>query len=104
MTQQMDECSKELLQIVNEKNHELLEADVVLHKEIDVLKSGILSMEGKTFKDQCHKLLADGHTITLQEYEEVLADHVVYNKLGGNHEGDALFSMVDAKYKNTIGK
>jgi hypothetical protein len=32
-----------------------------------------------------------------------LADHIVYNKLGGNHEGDALFSMVEAKYKNTIG-
>jgi len=49
-------------------------------------------------------LLKPDHVINYKEYEQLVADHVVYNQLGGNHEGDALFSMVEAKYKNTIGK
>lgn len=60
-------------------------------------------MQGRNFKNDCKKLLDTNHTITLQEYEALLQDHTIYNSLGGNHEGDALFSMVEAKYKNTVG-
>lgn len=103
MKNDMAACSAGLMQIVEEKNKELLAADQVLHEEIDGLKDGMLSMQGRNFKNDCHKLLKKDHIIDVKEYEQLLADHIVYNKLGGNHEGDALFAMVEAKYRNTIG-
>lgn len=99
----MAACSAGLMQIVQDQNETLLQADKILHEEIDGLRDGMLSMQGRNFKNDCHKLLKKDHIIDVKEYEQLLADHVVYNKLGGNHEGDALFSMVEAKYRNTIG-
>ena len=93
----------EMRQLVEKNNKELLDADKKLHSEIDNVRDGMLSMQGRNFKNDCHKLLKKDHVIDVKEYEQLLADHIVYNKLGGNHEGDALFSMVEAKYKNTIG-
>ena len=103
MKEQMTECSNNLLKIVENKNTELLEADKKINKEIDNLKDGMLSMQGRDFKNECHRLLKQDHIIDVKEYEALLADHIVYNKLGGNHEGDSLFHMVEAKYRNTIG-
>lgn len=103
MQKDMTECSAKLLNIVEKKNEELLKADQQIHDEIDNLRDGILSIQGRDFKEVCHELLQENHIITAIEYEQILADHIAYNKLGGNHEGDALFSMVEAKYKNTIG-
>ncbi len=103
MQSDMSSCSNKLLEIVEKKNEELLKADQQIHEEIDTLRDGILSIQGRDFKEVCHELLQENHIVTANEYEQVLADHIAYNKLGGNHEGDALFSMVEAKYKNTIG-
>lgn len=103
MQQDMAACSTGLMKIVEDKNKELLEADLKLHNEIDNVRDGMLSMQGRNFKNDCHKLLKKDHIIDVKEYEQLLNDHIIYNKLGGNHEGDALFSMVEAKYKNTIG-
>ena len=103
MREDMASCSAGLMKIVEEKNQELLQADQALHREIDGVRDGMLSIQGRNFKNDCHKLLKKDHVIDVKEYEQILADHIVYNKLGGNHEGDALFSMVEAKYRNTIG-
>ena len=103
MQKDMTACSTKLLDIVEKKNEELLKADQQIHEEIDNLRDGILSIQGRDFKEVCHELLQENHIITAVEYEQILADHIAYNKLGGNHEGDALFSMIEAKYKNTIG-
>lgn len=103
MAQDMAECSTKLLGIVEKKNEELLKADQQIHEEIDGLRDGVLSIQGREFKEYCKELLKEAHVITASEYEQILIDHIAYNKLGGNHEGDALFSMVEAKYKNTIG-
>lgn len=103
MQNDMAACSTGLMEIVQRQNQELLEADEKLHQEIDGVRDGMLSIQGRNFKNDCHKLLKKDHIIDVKEYEQLLADHVVYNKLGGNHEGDALFSMVEAKYRNTIG-
>ena len=103
MQKDMAACSASLMKIVEDKNQELLDADKKLHSEIDTVRDGMLSMQGRNFKNDCHKLLKKDHVIDVKEYEQLLADHIIYNKLGGNHEGDALFSMVEAKYKNTIG-
>ena len=38
----------------------------------------------------------------IEEFERIQADHDVYNSLGGNHDGDSLFGLVEHKYKNKI--
>ncbi len=54
------------------------------------------------FKDKCRKLLKEDHVITLDEWEEVDAEHNIYNALGGNHNGDYLYQLVSEKVKNTL--
>ena len=75
--------------------------DVKLHEELDhvhsdlnTINSGILSIQGKQFKDFCRELLEKGHYITVDEYEEFEAEYEVYKGLGGNHRGDALHDRV----------
>lgn len=103
MEQNMAECSANLLHIVETDRDDRIKADEKIERSIEVVQNGVLSMQGRNFKNDCKKLLDTNHTITLQEYEALLQDHTIYNSLGGNHEGDALFSMVEAKYKNTVG-
>lgn len=59
-------------------------------------------MQGKNFKSDCRRLLDENHEITLDEWEEIDADHEAYNGLGGNHRGDELFELVKKKVENTI--
>ena len=100
MKQQMSECYANLIQVVQESEERSMEEDRKIHHEIDIIKDGMLSVEGRAFRNECRRLLEEGHIITFNEYEAILAEHVTYNNLGGNHEGDGLFSMVEARYKN----
>ena len=102
MREQMSECYSNLIEVVKESEERSNEEDRIIHKEIDIIKEGMLSVEGRAFRAECRKLLEEGRVITLNEYENILAEHVTYNKLGGNHEGDGLFSMVQAKYQNQL--
>ena len=102
MTKQMSECYSNLINVVKESDEKSMAEDIKIHKEIDVIKNGMLSLEGRTFKEDCRRLLQDDHRITLNEFEAISNEHVVYNNLGGNHEGDGLFSMVVAKYQNSL--
>lgn len=83
--------------------------DAVIQKQVDdmkneltAVKAGILSVQRKEFYAECRRLLRDNHQITLDEWEEVDADHEAYNGLGGNHKGDALFQMVKIKAESTL--
>lgn len=85
--------------------------DAVLEKEISALKknitaltAGVLSMQGKEFRNNCRKLLAEDHVITLDEWEELDKDHMAYNGLGGNHKGDHLFSLVKKKVEASFAE
>lgn len=87
------------------------EDDQVLQNEINdivtivkSLKKGMLSMQGRTFKDACRDALKEDHVLTLTEYENLDADHEAYNGLGGNHEGDALWALVQEKAKRTFSE
>lgn len=108
----MNQKSEDKYNEINTKVDEALEAgreesksdDAVLEKEISALEknitaltAGVLSMQGKEFKNNCRKLLAEDHVITLDEWEELDKDHTAYNGLGGNHKGDHLFSLVKKK-------
>lgn len=102
MAQKMSECYANLIEVVKDSEEKSMEEDRVIHKEIDIIKEGMLSVEGRAFRNECRKLLEPNHIITINEYEALLGEHVTYNKLGGNHEGDGLFSMVEAKYQNQL--
>jgi hypothetical protein len=108
----MNQNSEDKYNEINTKVDKALEAgreeskadDAVLEKEISVMKknitaltAGVLSMQGKEFINNCRKLLAEDHIITLDEWEELDIDHTAYNGLGGNHKGDHLFSLVKKK-------
>lgn len=102
MKEQMAECYSNLIQVVKDSDEKSMAEDKKIHKEIDIIKDGMLSVEGRAFRAECRRLLEEDHVITLNEYEAILAEHVTYNNLGGNHEGDGLFSMVQAKYSNQL--
>ncbi len=65
-----------------------------IHKDVDSMESGILSIQGKQFREFCEYLLETGHYITVDEYEEFEVEYEVYKGLGGNHRGDALHDRV----------
>ena len=103
-TEVKDEITKEL----NEQVEKLTEEDVKIHQEIEIVSnkveivgSGVLAIQGQVFKDECRRLLAEGHQITLDEFEQLQADHEVYNSLDGNNKGDELFEAAKAKYINS---
>lgn len=75
-----------------------------MNQQLKALKDGMLSVQGKKFKQDCRDLLADDHIITLDEWEEIEADHEAYNGLGGNHKGDSLFNLVKIKAEEQLTK
>ena len=78
------------------------ERDRQYEKKIDEIRNGLLSVQGQSFKEKCHKLLSQDHQIDVEELENVTKDHEAYKGLGGNHEGDTLFSLVIEKAKKDI--
>lgn len=62
-----------------------------------IFKRGLLSIQGDLFKKKCAHLLEDDHDIILEEWLQIVSDHDTYKSLGGNHEGDELFKLVEAK-------
>ena len=103
-TEVKDEITKEL----NEQVEKLTEEDTRIHEQIEtvsnkveIVGSGVLAIQGQVFKDECRRLLAEDHQITLDEFEQLQADHEVYNSLGGNNKGDDLFEAAKAKYINS---
>lgn len=98
-----------MIELLKEQEAKSIEGDNHLKKEIaefkksfDVTKKGILSVQGRSFKADCRKLLEPGHVISLNEFETITMDHNVYNSLGGNHEGDGLYDLVQTKYNNGL--
>lgn len=87
-----------------DSNKELKEDILELSQQIQFLKAGILSVQKKEFIANCRALLEDGKEITLDEYTRISADHEAYNQLGGNHEGDQIFSFVSKKFEGQMFK
>lgn len=71
---------------------------------MEALNKGLLSIQGDKFRKQCRFLLRNDHNITVDEYEQCIADHDAYNSLGGNHSGDLLFDSVVEKFESHVQK
>lgn len=93
-----EELKKMVIEITEEHRHQ----DQLLQDQIDIVKSGVLSIQGQHFMRKCRELLKEEHEITLDEFEAVQKDHTTYNSLGGNHNGDIIFEMVVEKAMNNL--
>lgn len=102
LQKQMKACYTELSASIQERDERLLKADEEIHRDIGVLRGGLLSVQGREFKADCRYLLTEGHKITVDEYQNIVEEYRVYKSLEGNHEGDALFKMVQAKYEHSL--
>ena len=109
MKAMMTSCQLEVLDKVGEREQMLQEEDRKIKENLEsltnsvvVLKDGILSLQGREFRQDCRDLLKEDHVITISEYETLVREHQVYNSLGGNHRGDALFHAAEQKYKNSL--
>ena len=92
----------ELKKIISDNAQDSIDGDDNLQKQICALKDGVLSLQGRNFKQDCRNLLQEDHTITLEEFEALQAEHNTYKSLGGNHDGDELFEMARKKAMRDI--
>ena len=104
-----EEIVDELTEKINKVEQKSDENDRIVKEEIEILSNnvenltiGVLSLQGKQFRDECIQLLRPEHAITVDEYEQFEEDYVAYKGLGGNHMGDALHSRVVEKFNNHI--
>lgn len=116
--EQFDRFYKKIEKKIEENNVSLSAEDKKINIRIDgiqdslidinstvaVLKEGILALHRRRFIDDCRKLIESEEEITMEDYRRLVREHKTYNALGGNHEGDQLYSMVVAKYKAQISK
>lgn len=105
ITENFDKAHKETLVAydLSQKDDKKLQTQIdFMQDEMKSVKKGLLSVQGKQFKEECRRLLEDGHDITLDEFQELDTDHEAYNALGGNHNGDHLFDLVKKKVENTL--
>lgn len=102
MEKKMEECYGRVIDIVQNLEQKSNNADEGINEKIDTIKNGVLSLEGAYFKQECRKMLVPEHIITTHEYETLVIEHGTYNSLGGNHEGDSLFRLVETKYQEQL--
>lgn len=87
---------------IAEQGEQSLAGDKILQDQIDIMKQGLLTVQRKSFMEECHNLLKEEHTITLEEFEIIGQDYEAYKKLGGNGQGATLYAMVQKKATNNI--
>lgn len=105
--EEKQELLKEVDKKISQQNEQMMKADKELtekvnniEKTMSIMAEGILSVQGQSFRQTCRRLLEPSHVITVEEFEQITADHTTYNKLGGNHVGDALFQQVEYKFRH----
>ena len=64
----------------------------------DNLLSTVLEVQRKQFKTDCQYLLSNEVFITYEQFEDLYAEYELYEHLGGNGYGKALFDLVCEKY------
>lgn len=101
-TKEQKEFYDGLQKLIKEGAEESRQGDAAIREEIGVIKDGVLSIQRKSFMAQCTDLLKKDHELTLEEYKAIQEEHNIYHNLGGNHDGDNLFELVEEKAKHDI--
>lgn len=91
---------EEILGKRKESQAEHIQARSQVEEEIAKIKEGLLSVQGKMFREQCYILLDKDHNIEVEEYKQFEKDYNSYKLLGGNHLGDMLHDRVVTKFDN----
>ena len=95
---EMKQLHKEIVDSHKEIYHILETSREVSRGYRDLYQEGLLyNMRKEYFKD-CKKLLDPDYTITFDDFSQISADHDLYNRLGGNHQGDIYFEAIEDKY------
>lgn len=105
----IDDHEKKIAERLDIRDAKLAKQDNSIKTELNafensfnVTKRGLLSIQGRSFKEDCRHLLEADHIISLTEFETITMDHDIYNSLGGNHDGDSLYELVKVKYNGEI--
>lgn len=101
-TKEQKEFYDGLQNLIKEGNKASIEGDQILQEQINVVKDGVLSIHKKNFKQDCRELLSENHDINLAEFEALQEEYGIYKSLGGNHDGDTLYHMVEEKATNNL--
>lgn len=103
-TEEQKQFYQGLKDTIQEGAEETKRGDEILQQQIDIMKSGILSIQKRNFKQECKELLKEDKNISLEEFESLQEEHNIYNSLGGNHDGDMLFKMVEKKISSSLAE
>lgn len=105
----LDDYQRSILKIIQEDEdkaaaeNRAIRAQIVNNQNnLTALTEGILSIQGRQFKEECRALLENDHEITLKEFEHITNEHRIYNALRGNHDGDDLYNLVETKYRANL--
>lgn len=101
-TKEQKEFYSSIETLIKEGAEESRKGDQKLQEQINVMQGGILSIQGRNFKQECREFLREGRDISLDEFEILQEEYDTYKSLGGNHDGDLLFSMVREKVTNIL--
>ncbi len=101
-TKEEQEFHDSIENLIKEGNEQNKKDKEELQEQINIVKNGVLSIQKKNFEEDCRALLEEGHSITLDEFENLQEEHTTYKSLGGNHDGDTLFDMAIKKATNDL--
>lgn len=94
--EKMDERFEKMEQQINEVRKDVQSSDA----QQKILREGLLSVQGNSFKRQCKALLESTHQISETEWLQHQIDFEAYERLGGNDDGHDLHNAVAHKYYN----
>ena len=112
--EKMNERFKEIDKRFEETNNRITALDNKVEQKINevrkdvqssdaqqkILREGLLSVQGNSFKRQCKALLESTHQISETEWLQHQIDFEAYERLGGNDDGHDLHNAVAHKYYN----
>ena len=105
--EKIDERFEKMNERFEEMNNRITALDNKVEKNVqtsdaqqEILKEGLLSVQGNNFKRQCKALLEPTHKITETEWLQHQIDFEAYERLGGNDDGHDLHNAVAHKYYN----
>lgn len=100
LDEEMKDLHQELVASQKEIYHILEKSREVSQGYRDLYQEGLLYNMRKDYFKDCKTLLDPEHVITFEEFSLIATDHNLYNRLGGNHQGDIYFQAIEDKYHN----
>lgn len=98
----LNETASTITTAVNENDQHLQSQIDQITQDQDLLKNGMLCLQGDYFKKKCSRYLGEDHKITEDEYLHLCNEYDTYKSLGGNNNGDRLFGLCEDKVKKSL--